>query len=55
MLHALDEEKAKREAITQYLEIEELTREMIVELIDYIVIENLGGRNNKRIEVHWKF
>jgi len=55
MLHALDEEKAKREAITQYLEIDELTREIIVELVDFIVIENLGGRNNKRIEIHWKF
>lgn len=55
MLHALDEEKAKREAITQYLEINELSREIIVELIDFIVIENFGGRNNKRIEIHWKF
>lgn len=55
MLNALDEEKAKREAITQYLKVEELTREMIVELIDFIVIKNLGGRNNKHIEIHWKF
>lgn len=55
MLHALDEEKAKREAIAQYLEIEEFTREMIVELIDYVVVENLEGRNNKRLEIHWKF
>jgi site-specific DNA recombinase len=55
MLHALDEEKAKREAIAQYLEINELTREIIIELVDFIVIENLGIRNSKRIEIHWKF
>jgi hypothetical protein len=55
MLHTLDEEKAKHDAITQYLEINEVTREIIVELIDFIVVENLSGRNNKRIEIHWKF
>lgn len=55
ILNALDEEKAKREAISQYLEVEELTREIIIELIDFIVIENLGRRTDKRIEIHWKF
>ncbi len=55
MWHVLDEEETKREAIAQYLEFEELTREMIVELIDFIVIENLCGRNEKWIEIHWKF
>lgn len=51
----LDEEEAKREKITQYLYFPEMTREMIVELIDFIVIENRSGRNHKRIEIHWKF
>lgn len=55
MLQVLDTEKTKREYITQYLEVEDLTRELVVEFIDYIVIENLEGRNNKRIEIHWKF
>lgn len=54
MLNALDEEKAKREAITQYLDIQELTRDQIVELIDFIVVES-RGRTRKSIKIHWKF
>ncbi|WP_027400493.1 recombinase family protein [Anaerovorax odorimutans] len=51
----LNEDKEKIKFINSFLNFKEFTREVIVEVIDYIVIENLKGKNNKKIEIHWNF
>lgn len=46
----------RRELVEQYANLKHLTREMVVELIDYIVVgKRLKGMNHAPIEIHWNF
>ncbi len=46
----------RRELVEQYANLKHLTREMVVELIDYIVVgKRLKGMKNAPIEIHWNF
>lgn len=46
----------RRELIEQYANLKHLTREMVVELIDYIIVgKRLKGMEHAPIEIHWNF
>lgn len=45
-------EEEKRKIVEQYLKVEKVTREMVTELIDYIVVERIGD-SGKKISIHW--
>lgn len=46
----------RRELVDQYADLKHLTREMVVELIDYIIVgKRLKGMEHAPIEIHWNF
>lgn len=46
----------RKEIVERYTQVEHLTREMIDELIDYIVVERrIPGTRTVPLEIHWKF
>ena len=46
----------RRELIEQYTNLEHLTREMVVTLIDHIKVgRRIPGTRNVPIEIHWNF
>ena len=48
--------KSKRQILEQYVNVTELSREMIEHLIDYIVVGQKDPITKKKsIEIHWKF
>lgn len=51
----LERKRLKEEIIKKYLNFGEMTRDMVVELIDYIVVSDTDQRGFKKIEIHWKF
>jgi DNA invertase Pin-like site-specific DNA recombinase len=59
-IDSIDEKMAagdnRRELIEQYTNLEHLTREIVVHLIDYISIgQRIPGTRNIPIEIHWNF
>ena len=50
-----DSEDNKKEVLEKYINVEELTREMVENLIDYIFVGNKDPTTKQRpIEIHWK-
>ena len=46
----------RRELIEQYANLKHLTREMVVEMIDYIIVgKRLKGMKHAPVEIHWNF
>lgn len=46
----------RRELVEQYANLGHLTREMVVELIDYIIVgKRLKGMKHAPVEIHWNF
>ena len=52
----IDQGMNRKEIVEQYTQVEHLTREMVDELIDYIVVEKrIPGSRTVPLEIHWKF
>ena len=48
--------KSKKELLEEYINVTELSREMIDNLIDYIVVGQKDFITKKKtVEIHWKF
>jgi len=51
-----DQRESKRQIIEKYSKVEKLTREMVDELIDYILVfKRIDGTQDVPIEIHWNF
>lgn len=51
-----DQHESKRQIIEKYAKVDKLTREMVDELIDYILVfKRIDGTQDVPIEIHWNF
>lgn len=52
----IDLHESKRQIVEKYANVEKLTREMVDELIDYILVfRRIEGTQDVPIEIHWNF